>query len=381
MAVPVFRKFTKRLFVAFNIVISALFLLACCNAFLPPQTFWFVSILGIGFPFLLVLILAFFLFWALFRSKWAFLSLACLLIGYTNIRALIAFNYGKKTTLEKPKSSLRILTWNVSWFDEQTRADKHKFNYRNDILKFIKNTDPDILCFQEYVEPNTRFRDYNNRNDITKLGYPYSIVVVDYKGWKQTWQSGLAIFSKHPIIDSILTRYPGPRNFRAGESLIAIDINHNGERVRVFTTHLQSFLFKPKDYRNLEIIRTASDSMLEASKSVLKKLTQAYRFRGQQTDIVKSYLKKSPYPTVICGDFNDIPNSYTYFQIRKNRQDAFIEAGKGIGRTFFNLSPTLRIDYIMPDKHFEVVQYHSFILPYSEHYPVIADLRLKDSAN
>lgn len=378
---PVFRKFTKRLFIAFNLVVSSLFLLACCNAFLPPQTFWFISILGIGFPFLLVLVVAFLLFWTVFRSRWAFLSLACLLIGYTNIRALIAFNYGQDNTLAKPDSSLRVLTWNVSWFDEQTRADKYKVNYRKDILAFIKKSDPDILCFQEYVEPNTRFRDYNNRKDITNLGYPYSMVVTDYTGWKNTWQTGIAIFSKYPFIDSLHTRYPGPKSFRAGESLIATDIDYHGKPIRIFTTHLQSFLFKQKDYRNLEIIKTASDSMLEASKSVVRKLTQAYRFRGQQVDVVKRYLDKSPHSTIICGDFNDIPNSYTYFTLRSGRQDAFIEAGKGIGRTFFNLSPTLRIDYIMPDNDFEVLQYLSYVLPYSEHYPVIADLRLKDTAN
>jgi endonuclease/exonuclease/phosphatase family metal-dependent hydrolase len=381
MAAPVFRKFTKRVFVIVNIVVSSLFLLASCNAFLPPQDYWFLSIIGVGFPFLLVLVIAFLLIWVLFRSRWAFLPLACLLLGYPNIRALIAFNYGKEPSLQKSPSSLRILTWNVSWFDEQTRADKHKFNYRKDMLSFIRKSNPDVICFQEYVEPNTKRRDYNNRQDLTKLGYPYSMVVIDYRGWKNTWETGIAIFSKFPIIDSFQTRYPGPRNFRAGQSLMAIDINLHGQKVRIFNTHLQSFLFKKKDYHDLEIIRSASDSLLEASKSVIRKMAQAYRFRGQQAEVVKKTLSKSNLPTIICGDFNDIPNSYTYFQIRSGRQDAFVEAGKGIGRTFFNLSPTLRIDYIMPDHAFEVKQYMSYDFPYSEHYPVLADVVLKDTAN
>jgi endonuclease/exonuclease/phosphatase family metal-dependent hydrolase len=378
---PVFRKYTKRIFIVINIVICGLYVLACCNAFLPPQTFWFISILGIGFPFLLILVSSYLIFWIIFRSRWAFLSLACILIGYTNIRALLGFHYGKNYTTQKPSKSIRVLSWNVSWFDEQKRSIKNRITFRKDILEFIKKMNPDILCFQEYVEPNTRFRTYNNRSDITNLGYPYSMVATDYTGWKNTWQAGIAIFSKYPIIDSLHTHYPGPKAFRAGESLIATDINYNGHKIRVFTTHLQSFVLKPKDYRDIQIIKSASDSMLEASKSVFKKLAQGYKFRGQQVDIVKRYLDASPYPTVICGDFNDIPNSYTYFKIRANRQDAFTEAGKGIGRTFSNLAPTLRIDYIMPDKHFDVLQYFRFFLPYSEHYPVIADIALQDSAN
>ena len=90
----VFRKITTRVFIISNIVVCGLFLLACCNAFLPPQNFWFVSIIGLIFPYLLVLVFAFLLLWILFRSRWMLLSLACLLLGYTNIRAVFGFHYG-----------------------------------------------------------------------------------------------------------------------------------------------------------------------------------------------------------------------------------------------------------------------------------------------
>lgn len=378
---PVFRKITKRVFIIINIVISSLFVLACCNAFLPPQNWWFIAILGLAFPYLLVLEAAFCLFWIIFRSRWALLSLVCLIIGYSNIRALIGFHYGREYKQEKLKGSIRILTWNVTWFDEQTKVDKSRVTYRQKMFDFIKAQDPDVLCFQEYVEPNTRRLPYNNRNDITRLGYPYSMVVSDYNGYKNTWQTGVAIFSKYPILDSFHIRYPGPTSQRADESLIATDIEVNGRRIRVITTHLQSLLFKSPDYRNIEIIKSASDSMLEASKSIALKLAQGYKFRGQQVEIVREHLDASPYPEIICGDFNDVPNSYTYFKIRGDRKDAFTEAGKGIGRTFWNLAPTLRIDYIMTDRRFEVLQYFRHFLPYSEHYPVIADLALRDTAN
>jgi endonuclease/exonuclease/phosphatase family metal-dependent hydrolase len=377
----VFRRITKRVFIIINIVVCSLFLLGCCNAFLPPESFWFISLLGLIFPFLLILVAALLVLWLIFRSKWALLPLACLLLGYTNIRALIGFHYGADYNQEKPAGSLRVMTWNVSWFDEQKRAEKNRVPYRKDILEFIKKMDPDVLCFQEYVEPNSRFRNYNNKHDVTALGYPYSLVTIDGHGWKNTWQTGVAIFSKYPIIDTLHTRYPGRQPFRPGESLIATDIDFNGKKVRIFNTHLQSFLFKANDYHNIEIIKSASDSMLDASKSIVRKLAQAYQFRSRQVDIVKRYLEASPYPSIICGDFNDIPNSYTYFRIRSGRQDAFVERGKGIGRTFFNLAPTLRIDYIMPDNRFDVSQYFRYVLPYSEHYPVIADMTLQDSGN
>jgi endonuclease/exonuclease/phosphatase family metal-dependent hydrolase len=377
----VFRKITKRVFIIINIVTACIFLLACCNAFLHPQQWWFIALLGLAFPFLIVIIACFFLFWLIFRSRWALLSLGCLFIGYQNIRAVIGFNYGKKYTAQKPKGSIRILTWNVTWFDEQTKTDRSRVTYRKDMLEFIRAENADVLCFQEYVEPNSPKKPYNNQQDISKLGYPYHVIVSDYIGWKGTFRAGIALFSKYPILDTFHFRYPGPRSYKAAESLIGADINVNGDTIRVFTTHLQSVLFQKPDYRNIEIIKTAADSMYEASKSVVKKLAQGYKFRGEQVDIVRQHLDESPYPAIICGDFNDVPNSYTYFRMKGNRKDAFTEAGKGIGRTFSNVAPTLRIDYIMTDKKFNTLQYFRYFLPYSEHYPVIADLTLHDTAN
>src|SRR5687768_9405697 len=111
-----FRNFTKRVFVIINIIVAALFLLACANAFLHPERWWFIAILGLAFPFLLTLMVVFVVFWAFFRSKWVFLSVAVLLIGFTNIRALVSLHFGQKFQIQKDTSGIRILTWNVNRF-------------------------------------------------------------------------------------------------------------------------------------------------------------------------------------------------------------------------------------------------------------------------
>ena len=158
-------------------------------------------------------------------------------------------------------------------------------------------------------------------------------------------------------------------------------MNINGQTIRVFTTHLQSVLFRSKDYRDLESIKSVNDSMVPASKSIARKLKRAFSIRGGQADVVRTRLDESPYPAIVCGDFNDVPDSYTYFRIRGDRQDAFIQKGFGIGRTFVHISRTLRIDYIMADKAFTISQFGKFPLPYSDHYPLVADLRLPEKNN
>ncbi|MGN6246740.1 MAG: endonuclease/exonuclease/phosphatase family protein [Ginsengibacter sp.] len=86
-------------------------------------------------------------------------------------------------------------------------------------------------------------------------------------------------------------------------------------------------------------------------------------------------MEKSPYPVILTGDFNDVPNSNTYFTISKNMQDVFLKKGSFIGRTFRFISPTLRIDYILADKSFKVNQMRIIHVSYSDHYPVEADLQ------
>ncbi len=377
----VFRNFTKKILIAANLIAACVFLLACCNAFLSPVQWWFISLLGLAFPFLLILIVAFFLLWLLLRSRWAFLPLACLAMGFTNIRALFGFNFKQNYSPIKPAGSLRILTWNVSWFDEQTKEDKSRVSFRKDMFDFIAAQNPDVLCFQEYVELTNRGRSYSNRKEMVRLGYPYHVIAYDYFGWKNNFLAGIALFSKYPFTDTFHFRYGGPLLLKANESLIGGDITIEGHKIRIFTTHLQSVLFQKNDYRSLEIIKTAADSMYVASKTVIKKLKQGYKFRGEQVEMVSRYLNESPYPTIICGDFNDVPNSYTYFKMKGSRKDAFIEAGQGLGHTFSKVAPTLRIDYIMTDPAFDVLQYFRYFLPFSEHYPVIADVALSDTAN
>lgn len=369
------RSVTKRILIGFSLLLVLLFLLACCNIWLNPKDWWWIAVLGLGFPILLIAVVCLLVFWLIFRSRWAFLPLVALLLGYSNIRALIGFHFNAGFTTEKAPNSFRILSWNVSWFDNQRKSDKSQRSKRKEMLAFIASQQADILCFQEYLESNIKDDEYSNEKEFKAMGYPYSYWVGDYILKKGTYVAGTAIFSKYPIIQSYRLQYNGERKDKAFESLIAVDCNLGEDTIRVFTTHLQSILLKDDDYKNIEIIRNANDSMVAASKSILRKLRNGYKYRASQAQLVREELDKSIYPEIICGDFNDVPNSYTYFTIKGDRQDAFLEKGAKFGRTYNKISPTLRIDYILPDARFQVLQYGRKVLPYSDHYPVIADLR------
>jgi endonuclease/exonuclease/phosphatase family metal-dependent hydrolase len=135
--------------------------------------------------------------------------------------------------------------------------------------------------------------------------------------------------------------------------------------------------FRERDYEAIKEIKRAEDSLLANSKTVLAKVRKAMNLRSSQADVARDILDDSPHPIVFCADLNDIPNSYTYFTIRGDMQDAFLKKGFGIGRTFSSLSPTLRIDYIFADEKFRIRQFTRVAKNLSDHFMIMADVELR----
>lgn len=374
------RNFTRRLFIILNIIVVVLFLLACANPLLHPAKWWFISLLGLSFPFLLFAVGCFFIL-GLFVSShraWALLSLVTLLIGWSNIHSFLALNPGRPFSLPKTPHSLRLMTWNVRSFDEAITKKKGASGHRLKMMAFIDSLQPDVLCLQEFTQSGSPGNPLSNIYYIReRLHFPYYFFSRDFTRFDGTYEAGVILFSKYPIIDSSVLRYSRPDGLRTTESLITADIRMGDDTVRFSTTHLQSVLFRSKDFHDIEIIKNVDDSILSASKSIVKKLAYAFRHRADQAEQVREQLDKCPYPGVLCGDFNDVPNSYTYYTIRGDWQDAFLKKGFGIGRTYVHISPTLRIDYILANSDFDVLQCSRFITPYSDHHPVVADLKMR----
>lgn len=375
---PIFRKLTKRFFIIANVIAVLFFLIACLAAYCNPVTYWMVAILGVGFIFFTVIVLLFLVFWLLFRSRWAFLSLAAIMLGWFQIHAFFAFNPFSSFYVSKQNDAFRVLTWNVSRWDEMNKHARGGTSNRLKMFEFIKSQDADILCLQEFFESRRPDLFDENIPYITKqLNYPYHYFASDHIPWNGMYEHGVAIFSRYPIRDTFRIRYPSPDSLKGSESLIMATIDINGKNINVFTTHLQSFLFTGNDYRGLKTIKKAddTDSIMNAGKGIISKFRRSYALRSLQANIVREHLDNSEYPEIICGDFNDVPNSYTYFTIKGSRQDAFVEKGFGLGRTFVFISPTLRIDYMLPSTKFEVLQYKKIKLPYSDHFPLVSDFK------
>lgn len=373
---PVIKKVLRISFILCNAAILVLYLLACLVPFLPAGKYWIIAILGLAFPFLFLALLLFLIYWIFKKSKWALLYAAVLLLGIKQVSVFFSFRPVSKFDVSIAPGNIRVMTWNLSSWGESNRKVKANPNYQKEMVDLIKKTNADVLCFQEYLY----YKDSKYYDSIIPAlkdyGYRYSYFAKSNytkRIYKTTFLTQSVILSKFPIQDSAFLFY---NDQEFAEPLIYVDIKVNEKNIRVFSTHLESVKFENYDYEALHNLKEPINASIVQSRAVLYKLRQAYKKREQQADILSAKIKESPYPVIVCGDMNDVPNSYTYFTVKGNLQDAFLKKGSGLGRTFRYISPTLRIDYILANKKFTVTKFNKIEVPYSDHYPIVADFDL-----
>ena len=104
--------------------------------------------------------------------------------------------------------------------------------------------------------------------------------------------------------------------------------------------------------------------------SLIKLYKNHAYIRVGQSQKVLAHIRKSPYPVVVGGDFNETPSSFIYREFNNELKDAFRTAGSGFGSTYAGKIPLLKIDYLFYDPRLRVLEHKIERKPFSDHYPV-----------
>lgn len=352
----------KSIFIFFSIIISLLCFAVVFINHIESPGLWFISLCGLFFPILILLSFVIFLYLLVKRSKWILIPCLIFLACYKQISVIAPLRLHANFDPLKSGNSIRILSWNVSRWDERNKAKRGGQSYRSLMLDYIESTGADILCFQEFFECTDPSFFESNIPALKQKGYPYYYFYPSSTLFDGKFQYGLCIFSKFPIVNSYFyTNLKGVHS----EGLIFSDIVFKNRIIRIFNTHLESPGLSASDY--------SESGQLNFNSTVFSKIKNSYSLRNIQAIQAKKEIEKSPFPYIICTDLGDTPNSFAYFKIRSDCQDAFLEKGSGLGRTISHISPTLRIDYIFLKDTLKLKQFQCESLPYSDHYPLIAD--------
>jgi endonuclease/exonuclease/phosphatase family metal-dependent hydrolase len=372
MPKSLFRRFTKKFFIISNAVLAVLFLLGCYGGYLNPQTFWPVGFLTLAAFYFFVLLLLFILFWLFVKARLSLISIVTILLAWGPVRQIIPLRFSSTFNKEKTTDALRVMSWNVEHFD----ILEHKTNpeKKQQMLDLINEYQPDVACFEEMVGSDSIADAINyipqflQKLSFSGCNYSYNRKV-DFDG---KHHFGIITFSKLPIINKQTVQfYPYDYN----SIFQYTDVLYGSDTVRIFNLHLQSLKFSADNLKYIDDPELTDESGLKESRSVMGKLKRGFLKRKIQAERIRDEIDKSPYPVIVCGDFNDVPNSYSYNTIGSGLKNTFAEKGSGIGRTFSGISPTLRIDNIFVSEKFDVLQYGRNTKRLSDHFPVIADVK------
>lgn len=380
MSVATFKVVLNRV-VSFCLVIYTLvYLLSCATSYISPLAFKGFTLLALVFPLLFfgMLLLIFICFFI--KRKLAYILLFLTFLGYKNIFSTIGIHFFRKEfSIQKPAETIRLMSWNVNDFIDCWKSHDNKYSYRRTMLKTIKQFNPDILCFQDYLDFEENKGVYSNTKFIRDtLHYPYMYLSNDYNRTNKVWPSkyGTIIFSRFPIIDSGRVAYNTKHN---PEHIMYATIQCNNKKVRIYNTHLHSmFLHKfgrdsLQDYGFVE-----DDTAVIFNGSTIEKLMYFDSVHVHQARVVKDQLNKCDLPYIFCSDLNSVPSSYVYQTIASGLDDAFLQFGRGFGETYPGISKMLRIDVILMNNQIKVKQFSSPRVYYaSDHYPNITDFEIR----
>ncbi|WP_420602309.1 endonuclease/exonuclease/phosphatase family protein [Flagellimonas sp.] len=248
------------------------------------------------------------------------------------------------------KDSFSIMSFNARGFNKNGQIKIPHVDSL--IIDFVEMQNPDILCFQECH--------YNMKNNNALSQYKYKFVNYSKANYPQKVIQ--AIYSKFPIIKVDSIYFPETSN-----GTIYADILMGKDTLRVYNVHLQSF----------KIIPRMKTFKKERSTKLMARIRNTMLKQYEQAKIIRENMEKCEYKKIIVGDFNSTQYSNIYRLIKGDFDDSFLERGKGFGRSYDLRGLPMRIDYILTDPAFEVISHQNFDEKLSDHYPVMATLRLK----
>jgi endonuclease/exonuclease/phosphatase family metal-dependent hydrolase len=323
--------------------------------YVSPSQFWPLAFFGLLYPWLLLGHVLFILFWLSIRHKYALLSLACIVLGWEHFRGLVGFHFGSASDAPQTISILTFNAHSMRYFQHRQAAVDVA-----ELARIFNNKKTEIVCFQEF------------------MGYPdWNPAYLNFLKKKQklpnrVWDENneLAIFTSFPVLAS------KQKNFNYTNGYQYADLNVNGTVIRVFNIHLQSNAISSIADRMATTEDMEEEEALYEMRTMLGRFKRAAQKRAHQAAEVAAEIARSPYPVLVCGDLNDIPQSYTYRTLSAGLQDAFKEKGGGLGITYAGRIPGLRIDYILASPDFQILDYEKRRSSFSDHRPMASVVTL-----
>lgn len=338
-----------KILLVLNLLLCAAMAMSYLSPTIDPQEHWIFSFFGLMYPIFVLLQLGFMAIWLFTDLKMALIPLATIAVGYQNLSHYFAFH---NKPPNKDPHDISVISFNISnaleAYDRQTDRKAEKLAKMEAFLK--RFGDEDVICMQEVG------------------AYASDLIKKNFKHYQiHKFSKGAVILSRHKMIKKGQIEFGTRTN-----SCLWADVVIDTDTLRIYSIHLQSN--RITDVTN-EVLNTESfdqDKTWDGILNIVKRYRYHHKARSVQAKIVKEHISLSPYPVLVCGDFNDVPMSYTYHHMQEGLVDAYKTKGSGLGSTFNGKIPFLRIDYILAHPSLKVSKFNVIRENYSDHFPIAA---------
>ena len=329
-----------------SLVLGVLLVLAYLSVVVDPAKAWFFTLFGLLYPLVLPLTIGLFV-WALFRRS-RMRGLLFLALLPSLFFAGRYFQLRREAPAGDP--SLKLISYNVGLFAHGP-SGSDRLALADSVSRWLTTLQADIICLQEFHLPLDVSMDNWIRQHFPGYKAEYYVLT------GASGHFGNVTLSRRPVSGK------GKIDFEKSTNLaLWTDVKLDSTTVRLYNCHFESYNI------SLSNLVKKDGAVEETEQKMRRSITE----RPKQVAEVLSGVDNAPVRSIVLGDFNDNPLSYTYYRLLRGRKDSFVKAGKGFGATYRTLWPLLRIDYILYPKDLEAVSYAVPKVKYSDHYPIIA---------
>lgn len=313
------------------------------------------AMLTLALPLLIILNVLALIYWACRRSLFFLIPVASIICSFKYIGTVFQFVGAP----DNVKADFTLATYNVRRFNED-----HSGITAMEVQKVLAKQGSDIICMQEFN--NAAGGENGSVLEHFRDTYPYSAKA-----------RGLAIVSRYEILNSQEMLFEESNN-GAMWADIRIDDSHT---IRVFNVHMETTGINntlSQANKDGQLSKESDIKDIAKNDEVRNNLLNNYIMRGivraGQAIQVANAVHDSPHPVVLCGDFNDVPYSFTYNTLLGNMKDGFRDGGHGYASTYKGAKGLFRIDYIFNNESMLSKDYYTINLDYSDHNPVISKI-------